>query len=50
MNKSNHDRTANHDEDDIAAINFIHHTIIALIDDDDGEEALINKFSSIDFV
>ena len=45
MNESNHNKTAIHDEDDMAVINFIHHTIIALIDDNDDKEALINKFS-----
>ena len=44
MNESNHDKTANHDKVDIAVINFIHHTMVALIDDNDDEEARINKF------
>ena len=45
MNLPNRYKTAIHDEDDMAVMNFIDHVIIALIEDNGDDEALINKFS-----
>ena len=43
MNLPNHDETAIHDKDDMAVINFINNTIVALNEDNDDNDDIFEE-------